>query len=128
SPAMRQLLKKLACDDYNTLVAASSIIRPGVAQSGMMREYIFRYHNRDKVVYLHPVFEEHLADTYGVMVFQESVMIVGHGYAGLSLTDTDVLRRAMSGKYRTNNEFHMIKEKFFLGAKELGRDEEQTKE
>jgi len=40
SPAMRGLLKKLHCDDYVTLIAASSIIRPGVARSGMMREYI----------------------------------------------------------------------------------------
>jgi DNA polymerase III alpha subunit len=42
---MRGLLKKLKCDDYLTLVAASSIIRPGVAQSGMMRTYIERFHN-----------------------------------------------------------------------------------
>ncbi len=40
---MRQLLLKLGCDDYLTLVAASSIIRPGVAQSGMMKQYIHRY-------------------------------------------------------------------------------------
>ena len=52
SPAMRQLLKKLRCDDYLTLVAASSIIRPGVSQSGMMKAYIERYHNRDKIQYL----------------------------------------------------------------------------
>lgn len=45
SPAMRQLLKKLECDNYNTLVAASSIIRPGVASSGMMKMYIESYHN-----------------------------------------------------------------------------------
>ena len=45
SPSMRGLLQKLRCDDYTTLVAASSIIRPGVARSGMMREYIYRFHN-----------------------------------------------------------------------------------
>ncbi|RYZ42318.1 MAG: DNA polymerase III subunit alpha, partial [Sphingobacteriales bacterium] len=49
SPAMRQLLQKLRCGDYLTLVAASSIIRPGVAQSGMMRQYIYRYNNQDQV-------------------------------------------------------------------------------
>jgi DNA polymerase-3 subunit alpha len=128
SPAMRQLLKKLGCDDYLTLVAASSIIRPGVAESGMMRMYLYYYHNRDKIVYLHPVFEEHLSETFGVMVFQESVMIIAHSYAGLSLTDTDVLRRAMSGKYRTNNEFRMIRDKFFQGADKLGRPAEVTLE
>jgi DNA polymerase III alpha subunit len=81
---MRQLLKKLRCDDYLTLVAASSIIRPGVAQSGMMREYIYRYHNQDKVQYLHPLFEEHLKETFGVMVFQEDVIKIGHYFAGLT--------------------------------------------
>ena len=60
SPAMRGLLKKLQCDNYLTLVAASSIIRPGVARSGMMKEYIWRFHNPGKFKYLHPVMEEQL--------------------------------------------------------------------
>lgn len=128
SPAMRQLLKKLHCDDYLTLVAASSIIRPGVAQSGMMRAYIERYHNRSKINYLHHVFEEHLSETFGVMVFQEDVIKIAHYYAGLSLGKADILRRAMSGKYRSNNQFQMIKEEFFASAKNLGRDEKVTAE
>jgi DNA-directed DNA polymerase III PolC len=120
SPAMRQLLKKLRCDDYITLVAASSIIRPGVAQSGMMREYITRFHNRDKVVYLHPLFEEHLRETFGVMVFQEDVIKIAHYFAGLSLGEADILRRAMSGKYRSNNKFRYIKEKYLSNCRDLG--------
>lgn len=128
SPAMRQLLKKLRCDDYITLVAASSIIRPGVAQSGMMREYIYRYHNRDKISYLHPLFEEHLSETFGVMVFQEDVIKIAHYYAGLSLGKADILRRAMSGKYRSQNQFELVKEEFFKSAHKLGRDEKTTAE
>ncbi len=128
SPAMRQLLKKLRCDDYITLVAASSIIRPGVAQSGMMREYIYRYHNRDSIKYPHPLFEEHLFETFGVMVFQEDVIKMAHYYAGLSLGKADILRRAMSGKYRSNNQFQLIKEEFFRSAKQLGREESLTAE
>jgi DNA polymerase-3 subunit alpha len=120
SPAMRQLLKKLRCDDYITLVAASSIIRPGVAQSGMMREYITRFHNRDKIVYLHPLFEEHLSETFGVMVFQEDVIKIAHYFAGLSLGEADILRRAMSGKYRSNNKFRHIKEKYLSNCRSLG--------
>jgi DNA-directed DNA polymerase III PolC len=120
SPAMRQLLKKLRCNDYITLVAASSIIRPGVAQSGMMREYIYRYHNRDKIQYLHPLFEEHLRETFGVMVFQEDVIKIAHYFAGLSLGESDVLRRAMSGKYRSHNKFQMIRENFLKGCKQMG--------
>lgn len=128
SPAMRQLLKKLQCDDYITLVAASSIIRPGVAQSGMMREYITRYHNRDKIKYLHPLFEEHLSETFGVMVFQEDVIKIGHYFAGLDLGEADILRRAMSGKYRSNNQFLLIKEKFFVNCKKIGHTDELAKE
>ncbi|MEO9020781.1 MAG: DNA polymerase III subunit alpha [Ginsengibacter sp.] len=128
SPAMRQLLKKLRCDDYITLVAASSIIRPGVAQSGMMREYIYRYHNRDKIPYIHPLFEEHLGETFGVMVFQEDVIKIAHYFAGLTLGEADILRRAMSGKYRNNNRFFMMKEKFLSNCKEIGHTDELANE
>jgi DNA-directed DNA polymerase III PolC len=128
SPAMRQLLKKLRCDDYLTLVAASSIIRPGVAQSGMMREYIFRYHNRDKIKYIHPLFEEHLSETFGVMVFQEDVIKIAHHFADLSLGEADILRRAMSGKYKTNNKFLYIKEKFLSNCKKIGHPDELANE
>ncbi|GAA4792232.1 DNA polymerase III subunit alpha [Olivibacter ginsenosidimutans] len=128
SPAMRQLLKKLRCEDYLTLVAASSIIRPGVASSGMMKNYIHYFHHPDEVQYLHPVMEEQLQETYGVMVYQEDVIKVCHHYAGLDMADADVLRRAMSGKYRSREEFDKLVEKFFAKAAEIGRDGETTKE
>jgi DNA polymerase III alpha subunit len=128
SPAMRQLLKKLRCDDYITLVAASSIIRPGVAQSGMMRAYIERYHDPSIVEYIHPLFKEHLSETFGVMVYQEDVIKIAHFYGGLSLGKADILRRAMSGKYRSSNRFNMIREEFFASAVALGRDPEQVAE
>lgn len=128
SPAMRQLLKKLRCDDYITLVAASSIIRPGVAQSGMMREYISRYHNRDAIPYIHPLFEEHLCETFGVMVFQEDVIKIAHYFAGLTLGEADILRRAMSGKYKNNNRFFLMKEKFLANCKAIGHSDEMAHE
>lgn len=128
SPAMRQLLRKLRCKDYLTLVAASSIIRPGVAQSGMMRQYIFRFHHPDKFEYLHPKMEELLKETYGVMVYQEDVIKVAHYFAELDMGEADILRRAMSGKYRSNNRFLMIREKFFTNCRRLGYSEDLTKE
>lgn len=128
SPAMRQLLKKLRCDDYLTLVAASSIIRPGVAQSGMMRAYIERFHDPSTVSYIHPLFEEHLAETFGVMVFQEDVIKIAHYYGGLSLGKADILRRAMSGKYRSSNRFNLIRDEFFASAIALGRAPDQVAE
>ncbi|HTX89531.1 MAG TPA: DNA polymerase III subunit alpha [Bacteroidales bacterium] len=128
SPAMRGLLKKLHCDNYRTLVAASSIIRPGVARSGMMKEYIYRFHHPDQFEYLHPVMEEQLKETFGVMVYQEDVLKICHHFAGLDLADADVLRRAMSGKYRSKKELERIIQKFFDNCKKRGYPEELTRE
>ncbi len=128
SPAMRGLIRKLNCNNYLTLVAASSIIRPGVSSSGMMREYIVRYHNPSGFKYLHPVMKEQLQETYGVMVYQEDVLKVCHHYAGLDLGDADVLRRAMSGKTRSQDEFNRIVSRFFEGSEKLGRPKETTEE
>lgn len=122
SPAMRMLLEKLMCDDYLTLVAASSIIRPGVASSGMMKAYIERFHmHRKGIQYesIHPLMDELMADTFGVMVYQEDVIKVAHGFGKLTLTEADVLRRGMSGKYRSREEFQRVKDKFFENCKHL---------
>lgn len=128
SPAMRGLLKKLKCDNYTTLVAASSVIRPGVARSGMMKEYIYRFHNPDKFEYIHPVMKEQLEETFGVMVYQEDVLKVCHHFAGLDLADADTLRRAMSGKHRSKQEMQRIVERFFSNCREKGYSDEVTKE
>lgn len=128
SPAMRSLLKKLQCSDYLTLVAASSIIRPGVARSGMMREYIRRFHNPDGFKHIHPILKEQLSETYGVMVYQEDVLKVCHHFAGLDLADADVLRRAMSGKFRGQEEFQHIKDKFFHSSRKQGHAENIIRE
>lgn len=128
SPAMRGLLTKLHCDNYVHLVAASSIIRPGVAQSGMMREYIERFHHPEKVEYLHPVFKEHLQETFGVMVYQEDVMKIVHHFAGLDLDESDVLRRIMTGKRKSSDTFRNLMEKYFKNCKERGYPDALTHE
>lgn len=128
SPAMRQLLKKLECTDYITLVAASSIIRPGVAQAGMMRQYVLNFHAPDKVNYLHPILKKLLGETYGVMVYQEDVIKVAHHYADLDLADADILRRAMAGKYRGQDDFANIQKLFFDNCARLGRPEAVSQE
>lgn len=120
SPAMRQLLRKLEAKTYRDLVAASSIIRPGVSQSGMMREYIERYRNPEKRKYIHPKLGELMAETFGVMVYQEDVLKVAHYFAGLTLEEADILRRGMSWKFRERNEFASIQNKFFSNCKAKG--------
>lgn len=128
SPAMRMLLKKLRAKTYLDLVAASSIIRPGVAQSGMMREFILRFHEEQRRTYIHPMMKELMSETFGVMVYQEDVIKVAHYFAGLTLTEADMLRRGMSGKYRGREEFKKVEQKFFDNCRAKGHDEAVTRE
>ena len=128
SPAMRMLLKKLEVDNYLGLVAASSIIRPGVSQSGMMREYILRHKDPERRKEAHPVLADIMPDTYGIMVYQEDVIKVAHHFAGLDLGEADVLRRGMSGKYRSRAEFEKVKQKFISNCLAKGYSKETTME
>ncbi|RIA10931.1 DNA polymerase III alpha subunit [Flavobacteriaceae bacterium MAR_2010_72] len=128
SPAMRMLLKKLQVDNYLGLVAASSVIRPGVSKSGMMREYILRYRYPERRQDAHPVLLNIMPETYGVMVYQEDVIKVAHLFGGLSLGEADRLRRGMSGKFRSRDEFLMVKQQFFDNCKSNGKPEHLTKE
>ncbi len=127
SPAMRGLLRKLKCDTYLMLTAASSIIRPGVASSGMMKEFIRRFHNQENIPYAHPIMKEQLEETFGVMIYQEDVLKIGHHYGGLNLAEADMLRRLMSGKKRGTQHLINIKKKFFDNCKAKGYDEEISK-
>jgi DNA polymerase-3 subunit alpha len=126
SPAMRMLLTKLKAEDYKRLVAASSIIRPGVAKSGMMREYIIRFQNkskREEAQKALPELYKILEETYGVMVYQEDVIKVAHYFAGLELDEADILRRGMSWKFKQRNEFNKVQNKFFSNCSKKGYPE-----
>ncbi len=123
SPAMRMLLTKLEAEDYLRLVAASSIIRPGVAQSGMMREYILRFQDEERRNAAReelPEFYSLMEETFGVMVYQEDVIKVAHHFADLSLEEADVLRRGMSWSFRQRNDFRIVKDKFFENCEKKG--------
>jgi len=124
SPAMRQLLYKLDCHDYATLVAASSIIRPGVSQSGMMEQYIFRHHNPDKFTYIHTAMEEILSETHGIMIYQEDVIKVGHEFGGLDKGQCDRLRKGMSGKSRGIDPFTELEPQFYTNCRAKGFSEQ----
>ncbi|WP_396602773.1 DNA polymerase III subunit alpha [Algibacter sp. R77976] len=128
SPAMRMLLKKLQVDNYLGLVAASSVIRPGVSKSGMMREYILRYRHPERRKDAHPVLLEIMPETYGVMVYQEDVIKVAHIFGGLTLGQADNLRRGMSGKFRSREEFLKVKQHFFDNCKKSNKPEKLTAE
>jgi DNA polymerase-3 subunit alpha len=127
SPAMRMLLTKLKAEDYNRLVAASSIIRPGVSKSGMMREYILRFQDEERRKAAEAELPEMYAilhDTFGVMVYQEDVLKVAHLFADLTLEEADTLRRGMSWKFRERNEFWSVKDQFFSNCIAKGHPKE----
>ncbi len=128
SPAMRMLMRKLQVDDYLGLVAASSVIRPGVAKSGMMREYILRYRYPERRKEAHPTLLDIMPETYGVMVYQEDVIKVAHYFGGLTLGEADMLRRGMSGKFRSREEFLKVKQLFFTNCEKAGKPYDLTAE
>src|SRR5690606_24540373 len=94
----------------------------------MMKAYMERHRDPSKVEYLHPVMKEQLEETYGVMVYQEDVMKIGHHFGGLDLSDADVLRRMMSGKYRNKNHLTEIEQKFFSYCARKGYSEKTATE
>ncbi|WP_223034874.1 DNA polymerase III subunit alpha [Hanstruepera marina] len=128
SPAMRGLMCKLQTQDYLGLVAASSIIRPGVSSSGMKNEFIIRQRHPEKRKNANKILLEIMPETYGIMVYQEDVLKVANQFAGLDLGEADVLRRGMSGKFRSRAEFKAVEDKFIANCKDKGYDDKLTLE
>ncbi|MDO6600649.1 DNA polymerase III subunit alpha [Tenacibaculum sp. 1_MG-2023] len=124
SPAMRGLMQKLQTEDYIGLVAASSIIRPGVSGSGMKDEFIKRHRFPEKRKEANPILLKIMPETYGIMVYQEDVMKVANQFADLTLGEADVLRRGMSGKYRSVAEFKAVEDKFIANCRKKGQKDE----
>jgi DNA polymerase-3 subunit alpha len=124
SPGMKELLRKLRPDSFNDIVAAVALYRPGPLDAGMVDEYINRKHGKAPVKYPHPLAEPILADTYGVILYQEQVMQIAQDLAGYSLGGADLLRRAM-GKKKPEE---MAKQRaiFLEGAARNGIDDSQA--
>jgi DNA polymerase III subunit alpha len=98
SRGMKDLIKRLAPDCFEEIIALVALFRPGPLQSGMVDDFINRKHGRAKVEYPHPHLEVILKPTYGVILYQEQVMQIAQVLAGYSLGEADLLRRAMGKK------------------------------
>ena len=118
SSGMQQLFKDLRPDGFEDVVAAVALYRPGPLGSGMVEDFVNRKHKRAAIASLHPLVDELLAPTYGVIVYQEQVMQIAQRLAGYTLGGADLLRRAM-GKKKPEE---MAKQKSFFveGAKAKG--------
>jgi DNA polymerase III subunit alpha len=98
SSGMRDLLKKLEPERFEDIIALLALYRPGPIGSRMLDDFIARRHNRVPIRYDHKKLEAVLKETYGIIVYQEQIMQIASSLAGFSLTQADILRRAMSKK------------------------------
>jgi DNA polymerase III subunit alpha len=98
SEGIREVLRKLQPEKFEDLIAVNALYRPGPLGSGMVDDFIDRRHGRKKTTYMFKELEPVLAETYGVIVYQEQVMKIASAIAGYSLGAADILRRAMGKK------------------------------
>ena len=96
SSGMRNFLRKLKPTTLEDIFAAIALFRPGAASN--IDNYIARRHGKEKVTYIDPSFESFTKNTYGILIYQEQIMNAASAYAGYSLGEADILRRAMSKK------------------------------
>ena len=116
SSGMKDLLVKLKPENMEDLIALLALYRPGPLGSGMVDDYIKRKRKEVSIRHEVPQLKDILADTYGVIIYQEQVMQIASKLANFSLGDADLLRRAMSKK--KTDVMEAQKEKFLQGARE----------
>ncbi len=119
SGGMQDLAKQLHIDKFEEIIAVGALYRPGPME--MIPSFINRKHKREEIEIDHPLMKDILAETYGIMVYQEQVMAIASRLAGYTLGEGDVLRRAMGKKDR--EEMARQREKFRTGALQKGIDE-----
>lgn len=120
SRGMKELLRNLRPSNFEDIIAMLALYRPGPLESGMVVDFVNRKHGRAEVDYFHPDLESVLQSTYGVIVYQEQVMLISQIIGGYSLGGADLLRRAMGKK--KPEEMAMHREIFEKGAVEKGYD------
>jgi len=116
SPGMRQLLQMLQAGNQMDVIHGLALIRPGPSASGMKEHFVRRKRGLEKPTYLHPAMKEVLAETYGVMLFQEDVMRVAAAVAGLTMATGDQLRKALEKPDRKEH-LEKLKQQFLQGAR-----------
>ncbi|HTG53936.1 MAG TPA: DNA polymerase III subunit alpha, partial [Gemmatimonadaceae bacterium] len=118
SDGMQRLFTSLQADSFEDIVAAVALYRPGPMGAGMHEDFVRRKHGKAPIVSLHPLIDEIVKPTYGVIVYQEQVMQIAQKLAGYTLGGADLLRRAMGKK--KPEEMAKQKSVFVEGAKNNG--------
>ncbi len=119
---MRALMRSLAPTSFDDVAALVALYRPGPMAANMHHDYAERKNGRQQVTYLHPDLEPILRDTYGLMIYQESVMRVAQKFAGYTLEEADNLRKACGKKIRQL--IAAEREKFVAGCVHEGYEEQ----
>ena len=118
SPGMQKHLRALKPDKFGDLIAMNALYRPGPLE--YIPNFIARKHGREEITYDLDGMEDYLAETYGITVYQEQVMLLSQKLAGFSKGDADMLRKAMGKKIFSLLE--KMKPKFIDGCSERGHD------
>jgi DNA polymerase III subunit alpha len=124
SSGMQEICRKLKPKDVEDLSALNALYRPGPLDGGMVEEFIQRHRGQKTVRYLVPEMKEILSNTFGVLVYQEQIMQLAQKLAGYTLSEADLMRRAMGKKKREEMALHQ--EKFVQGAMERGIKKEKA--
>jgi len=123
SRAQQQALVQMKPRVFADIVVEVALIRPGPLQGNMVHPFFQRRNNRQPVTYPHPLLEPILAETLGVVVFQEQIIRIAMVMGGFSAGEADMLRRAMS-RHRSEDEMASFRRRFVSGALAKGVDEE----
>ncbi len=112
SSGMREVLKQLKPNKFEDIIALVALYRPGPMQN--IPTYISRKHEKEKIDYIHPMLEDVLKETYGVIIYQEQVMQIAQTLSNFSASKADILRKAMGKK--KSAEMERQKKDFISGA------------
>lgn len=123
SEGMKRFLKDLKPRNFEDLCAAIALFRPGPANN--IPSFIRRKEGREEITYIDETLKDILKETNGIIVYQEQIMLIAREYAGYTLAEADILRRAMSKK--KYDVLKMEEDRFISKALEKGRDEETAK-
>jgi DNA-directed DNA polymerase III PolC len=125
SPGMRATLREIQAASIEDILVALALYRPGPLTGGLKDAFVRRHLGKEAPTQLHPALTPLLSDTYGVILYQEQVLRIAHEFAGLSLADADLLRRAMS-HFDPGKQMQSLKERFIAGASNRHRAPEET--
>lgn len=112
SIGMRKFLRNLKPNSFEEIVSAIALFRPGPVDN--IASFIKRKNKEEEATYLDPTFESILKETYGIIVYQEQIMQIAVSFSNFSMTEADILRRAMSKKDK--KELESLEKKFVDGA------------